>query len=238
LFKDKNMKIVSIVVASALVLTSANVFAASGREDSVERLQAAADVLHSIQEAPDHGIPNSVFDDAKCIIVVPHLIKGGFIFGAKHGRGVATCRTPDGWSAPAFISIGGGSWGLQIGVEEVDLVMLVMNDRGVQHLLSSKFELSGEGAVAAGPVGRQAVAGTDWKLNTEILSYSRTKGVFAGLTLEGAVVEQDNDSTWAIYDHEPSFRHVLSGGIEVPASADVFIKEVKHDAERAREENK
>ncbi len=232
------MKIVSIVVASALVLTSANVFAASGREDSVERLQAAADVLHSIQEAPDHGIPNSVFDDAKCIIVVPHLIKGGFIFGAKHGRGVATCRTPDGWSAPAFISIGGGSWGLQIGVEEVDLVMLVMNDRGVQHLLSSKFELSGEGAVAAGPVGRQAVAGTDWKLNTEILSYSRTKGVFAGLTLEGAVVEQDNDSTWAIYDHEPSFRHVLSGGIEVPASADVFIKEVKHDAERAREENK
>ena len=226
------------MVASALVLTSANVFAASGREDSVERLQAAADVLHSIQEAPDHGIPNSVFDDAKCIIVVPHLIKGGFIFGAKHGRGVATCRTPDGWSAPAFISIGGGSWGLQIGVEEVDLVMLVMNDRGVQHLLSSKFELSGEGAVAAGPVGRQAVAGTDWKLNTEILSYSRTKGVFAGLTLEGAVVEQDNDSTWAIYDHEPSFRHVLSGGIEVPASADVFIKEVKHDAERAREENK
>jgi len=232
------MKIVSIVVASALVLTSANVWAASGREDSVERLQAAADVLHSIQEAPDHGIPTSVFDETKCIIVVPHLIKGGFIFGAKHGRGVATCRTPEGWSAPAFISIGGGSWGLQIGVEEVDLVMLVMNDHGVQHLLSSKFELSGEGAVAAGPVGRQAVAGTDWKLNTEILSYSRTKGVFAGLTLEGAVVEQDNDSTWAIYDHEPSFRHVLSGGVAVPASADAFLHEVKHDAERAREENK
>ena len=232
------MKIVSIVVASALVLTSANVWAASGREDSVERLQAAADVLHSIQEAPDHGIPNSVFDDTKCIIVVPHLIKGGFVFGAKHGRGVATCRTRAGWSAPAFVSVGGGSWGLQIGVEEVDLVMLVMNDRGVQHLLSSKFELSGEGAVAAGPVGRQAVAGTDWKLNTEILSYSRTKGVFAGLTLEGAVVEQDNDSTFAIYDHEPSFRHVLSGGVAVPASADVFVREVKHDSARAREEDK
>jgi lipid-binding SYLF domain-containing protein len=232
------MKIVSIVVASALVLTSANVWAASGREDSVERLQAAADVLHSIQEAPDHGIPNSVFDDTKCIIVVPHLIKGGFVFGAKHGRGVATCRTPAGWSAPAFVSVGGGSWGLQIGVEEVDLVMLIMNDRGVQHLLSSKFELSGEGAVAAGPVGRQAVAGTDWKLNTEILSYSRTKGVFAGLTLEGAVVEQDNDSTFAIYDHEPSFRHVLSGGVAVPASANVFVREVKRDSARAREEDK
>jgi lipid-binding SYLF domain-containing protein len=232
------MKIVSIVVASALALTSANVWAASGREDSVERLQAAADVMHSIQEAPDHGIPNSVFDDTKCVIVVPHLIKGGFVFGAKHGRGVVTCRTPDGWSAPAFISIGGGSWGLQIGVEEVDLVMLVMNDRGVQHLLSSKFELSGEGAVAAGPVGRQAVAGTDWKLNAEILSYSRTKGVFAGLTLEGAVVEQDNDSTFAIYDHEPSFRHVLSGRVAVPASADGFLNEVRHDSARAREENK
>ncbi|WP_263351582.1 lipid-binding SYLF domain-containing protein [Acidicapsa acidisoli] len=232
------MKIVSIVVASALALTSANVWAASGREDSVERLQAAAEVMHSIQEAPDHGIPNSVFDDTKCVIVVPHLIKGGFVFGGKHGRGVVTCRTPDGWSAPAFISIGGGSWGLQIGVQEVDLVMLVMNDRGVQHLLSSKFELSGEGSVAAGPVGRQAVAGTDWKLNSEILSYSRTRGIFAGLTLEGAVVEQDNDSTFAIYDHEPSFRHVLSGRVAVPASADGFLKEVRHDSARAREENK
>jgi len=230
------MKIVSIVVASTLVLSSASLFAASGREDSVERLQAAAEVLHNIQEAPDHGIPNSVLDDTKCIIVVPHLIKGGFVFGAKHGRGVATCRIADGWSAPAFISIGGGSWGLQIGVQEVDLVMLIMNDRGVQHLLSSKFELSGEGAVAAGPVGRQAVAGTDWKLNTEILSYSRTKGVFAGLTLEGAVVEQDNDSTWAIYDHEPSFRNVLSGRVAVPESADSFLKEVNHDSTRAREE--
>jgi len=232
------MKIVSIVVASALVLTTANVWATSGREDSVERLQAAAEVLHSIQEAPDHGIPNSVMDDTKCIIVVPHLIKGGFVFGGKHGRGVATCRTADGWSAPAFVSVGGGSWGLQIGVEEVDLVMLVMNDRGLQHLLSSKFELSGEGAVAAGPVGRQAVAGTDWKLNTEMLSYSRTRGIFGGLTLEGAVVEQDNDSTWAIYDHQPSFRHVLSGRVAVPASADVFLKEVNFSSRRARDENK
>jgi lipid-binding SYLF domain-containing protein len=177
-------------------------------------------------------------DATKCIIVVPHLVKGGFVFGGKHGRGVATCRTADGWSAPAFVSVGGGSWGLQIGVEEVDLVMLVMNDRGLQHLLSSKFELSGEGAVAAGPVGRQAVAGTDWKLNTEMLSYSRTKGIFGGLTLEGAVVEQDNDSTWAIYDHEPSFRHVLSGAVPVPGPAVSFLKEVSFDSARAHDENK
>jgi lipid-binding SYLF domain-containing protein len=194
--------------------------------------------MHSIQAAPDHGIPNSVMDATKCIIVVPHLIKGGFVIGGKHGRGVATCRTGSGWSAPAFVSVGGGSWGLQIGVEEVDLVMLVMNDRGVQHLLSSKFELSGEGAVAAGPVGRQAVAGTDWKLNTEVLSYSRTKGAFAGLTLEGAVVQQDDDSTRAIYDHEPTFRHVLSGRVPVPAPAESFLKEVSFDATRAHYENK
>jgi len=230
------MKIVSLLVAGTLVLTTASLFASSGREDSIDRLHSASDVLRSIQNTPDHGIPDSVLNDAKCIIVVPNLVKGGFIFGAKHGRGVATCRTATGWSAPAFISIGGGSWGLQIGVEEVDLVLLVMNDRGVQHLLSSKFELSGEGAVAAGPVGRQAVAGTDWTLNTEILSYSRTKGIFAGLTLEGAVVEQDDDSTFAIYDHQPTFRHVLSGKVALPASADSFNKEVNVIAMQAHQE--
>jgi lipid-binding SYLF domain-containing protein len=232
------MKIASIAVAGALVLASVNVRAASGREDSIERLQAAADVLHQIQAAPDHGIPNSVLDSTKCIIVVPNLIKGGFVFGGKHGRGVATCRTATGWSAPGFVSVGGGSWGLQIGVEDVDLIMLVMNERGVQHLLNSKFELSGEGAVAAGPVGRQAVAGTDWKLNTEILSYSRTKGVFGGLTLEGAVVQQDNDSTHAIYGSDPGFRAILSGRVPPPEHAGVFLKEVATQAARAHAENK
>jgi lipid-binding SYLF domain-containing protein len=232
------MKIASIVAVGTLAIMASSAWANSGREDSVERLQSAAEVLHSIQEAPDHGIPNSVLNDTKCIIVVPHLVKGGFVFGGKHGRGVATCRTAAGWSAPAFVSVGGGSWGLQIGVEEVDLVMLVMNDRGVQHLLSSKFELSGEGAVAAGPVGRQAVAGTDWKLNTEILSYSRSKGVFGGLTLEGAVVQQDDDSTRAIYHHEPKFRAVLSGRVPTPAPAAVFVREVQAVSARARAENK
>src|SRR5438874_10873673 len=174
-------------------------WAFSAQEDATERLQKAGDVLKEILNTPDKGIPEEVLDSAKCIVVVPHLIKGGFIVGGKHGRGVATCRTADGWSAPAFVSVGGGSWGLQIGVEGVDLVMLVMNDQGFQHLLSSKFQLSGEGSVAAGPVGRHASAGTDWKMNTEMLTYSRSKGVFAGLTLEGAVVQQDDDSTRAIY---------------------------------------
>src|SRR5437762_8522851 len=147
------------------------------------------------------------------MLVVPHLIKGGFIVGGKHGRGVASCRTANGWSAPAFVSVGGGSWGLQIGAEGVDLVMLVMNEKGLQHLLSSKFQISGEGSAAAGPVGRHASAGTDWKLNTELLTYSRSKGAFAGLTLEGAVVQQDADSTISVYGRDVTFQSVLKGNV-------------------------
>src|SRR6266568_7934614 len=209
-------------------------WAGSAREDSVERLQKSADVLKEIMAAPDKGIPEEVLDNAKCIAVVPHLIKGGFIVGGKHGRGVATCRTKTGWSAPAFVSVGGGSWGLQIGAEGVDLVLLVMNDQGFQHLLSSKFQLSGEGSAAAGPVGRHASAGTDWKMNTEVLTYSRAKGVFAGLTLEGAVVQQDDDSTRAIYGKDMTFRNILSGKASTPKSADAFIKAVSDAGQQAR----
>jgi SH3 domain-containing YSC84-like protein 1 len=207
---------------SLLALTVSLAWGASAREDAVDRLQASGKVLTEIMATPDKGIPEEVLDDAKCIVVVPHLIKGGFIVGAKHGRGVASCRTAKGWSAPAFVSVGGGSWGLQIGVEGVDLVMLVMNEKGLQHLLSSKFQISGEGSAAAGPVGRHASAGTDWKLNTEMLTYSRSKGAFAGLTLEGAVVQQDDDSTEAIYGKEIGFRKVLMGEVPTPESAAPF----------------
>jgi SH3 domain-containing YSC84-like protein 1 len=209
-------------------------FAGSAREDSVDRLDRSVNVLHAIMATPDKGIPEEVLSNAKCIVVVPDLIKGGFVFGGKHGRGVATCRTANGWSAPAFVSVGGGSWGLQIGVEDVDLVMLVMNDQGLQHLLSSKFQLTGEGSVAAGPVGRHASAGTDWKMNTEMLTYSRSKGVFAGLTLEGAVVEQDNDSTHAIYGKHMMFRNILSGKATTPRSADGFLKAVSEAGQQAK----
>jgi len=208
-------------------------FAGSDREDTVDRLHNSVEVLQSIMSTPDKGIPEEVLSDAKCMVVVPHLIKGGFIIGGKHGRGIASCRTAEGWSAPAFVSVGGGSWGLQIGVEGVDLVMLVMNDRGLQHLLSSKFELTGEGSVAAGPVGRHASAGTDWKLNTEVLTYSRSKGAFAGLTLEGAVVEQDNDSTRAIYGKHMMFRSILSGKVSTPESAEAFVKAVSEAGHQA-----
>jgi SH3 domain-containing YSC84-like protein 1 len=219
-------KTISLLLMTLIGMVGTYAWAGTAREDTVERLQSSVDVLHSIMNTPDKGIPEEVLNDAKCILVVPNLIKGGFIFGGKHGRGVASCRTSDGWSAPAFVSIGGGSWGLQIGVEGVDLVMLVMNDQGFQHLLSSKFALSGEGSVAAGPVGRHASAGTDWKMNTEMLTYSRSKGVFAGLTLEGAVIEQDDDSTRAIYGKHMTFRNILSGKAKTPASADAFMKAV------------
>jgi SH3 domain-containing YSC84-like protein 1 len=228
----------------SVVVLLANMAWATAKEDSVERLQKSADVLKEIMGAPDKGIPEEVLNDAKCIVVVPHLIKAGFIVGGKHGRGVASCRTATAWSAPAFISVGGGSGGLQIGAEGVDLVMLVMNDKGLQHLLSSKFQLSGEGSAAAGPVGRHASAGTDWKMNAELLTYSRSKGAFAGLTLEGAVVEQDADSTTAIYGRDVPFRKVLTGGVTPPSAAAPFMaavamaghKAAAHEAHEAKEE--
>ncbi len=236
-------KVMSLLLMSLIGLVGTFAWAGSAREDTVDRMQKSVDVLHAVMSIPDKGIPEEVLSDAKCIVVVPDLVKGGFVFGGKHGRGVATCRTPEGWSAPAFVSVGGGSWGLQIGIEDVDLVMLVMNDRGLQHLLSSKFELTGEGSVAAGPVGRHTSAGTDILLNTEVLTYSRSKGIFAGLTLEGAVVEQDNDSTRAIYGKHMSFRNILSGKVSTPASGDAFLRAVSeaghqaHIAE-AREDNR
>jgi lipid-binding SYLF domain-containing protein len=177
--------------------------------------------------APDKGIPEEVLDHAKCIAVVPHMIKGGFIFGAENGRGVATCRTAKGWSAPSFFAITGGSWGLQIGVEGVDLVMIIQDQRGMQHLINSNFQLGGDASAAAGPVGRHASANTDWKLNTEVLTYSRAKGAFAGLTLTGAAIRHDDDSTEAIYGHNISTSRILRGKVAIPASAHSFLDAVR-----------
>lgn len=224
------MKIMPLFLAGAFALSTGNLWAASGRQDSIDRLRMSTDTLQAMIDAPDKGIPEDVLNGAKCIVVIPHLVKGGFIVGGEHGRGIATCRTSEGWSAPAFVSIGGGSWGLQIGVEGVDLVMLVMNDDGLQHLLSSKFQIGGDASASAGPVGRHASAGTDWKMNTEILTYSRSKGVFAGITLDGAVVEQDKDSTRAIYGRERSFHTILSGTVPAPRATLDFMKAISRTA--------
>jgi lipid-binding SYLF domain-containing protein len=211
---------------------------AGAKEDSTERLQRSSEVLNQMVAAPDKGIPEEVLAKAKCIAIVPHLVKGGLGFGGKHGRGVATCRTGEGWSAPAFISVGGGSWGLQIGVESVDLIMLVMNDKGMEQLLSSKFQISGEGSAAAGPVGRHASAGTDWKLDTQMLTYSRSKGAFAGLTLEGAVIQQDNDSTTAVYGKDVAFKSILLGKVPAPDVARPFVQSVHAVVHESKEAQK
>lgn len=202
-------------------------WAGSSREDATERLENATQVMHEIMRAPDNGIPEEVLEHAKCVAVVPHMVKGGFVFGAKGGKGVATCRTADGWSAPAFITISGGSWGLQIGVEAIDLVMIIQNQKGVQKLLSSNFHIGADASAAAGPVGRHAEAGTDWKMDTEILTYSRAKGVFAGLTLEGASIRQDNDSRHAIYGRGTTTRALLLGRVSAPAVTQPFLAEIR-----------
>src|SRR6202140_1053898 len=201
-------------------------WAGSAREDATDRLDNATQVLHDIMGMPDKGIPEEVLEHAKCLAVVPHMVKGGFIFGAKGGKGVATCRTAHGWSAPAFITISGGSWGLQIGVEAVDVVMIFQNDKAMQRLLESNFQVGGDASAAAGPVGRHATAGTDWKMDTEILTYSRAKGAFAGLTLTGASLRQDDDSRRAIYGDKVTTRALLMGKVPVPAAAKPFLAEV------------
>jgi lipid-binding SYLF domain-containing protein len=221
----KCMKKIMTVVA-LLSLTSIG-WAATNREATVDRMDHAGRVLHEIMAAPDKGIPQEVLEHAKCVAVVPHLLKGGFVIGAENGRGVATCRTADGWSAPAFFSITGGSWGLQIGVEGVDLVLIIQNDKGMQQLIGSGFELGADASAAAGPVGRHASADTNWKLETEVLTYSRAKGLFAGVTLNGASIRRDDDSTEAIYGRDVPTKRILQGEEAVPASAQSFLEAVR-----------
>ena len=222
-------------IALLTMFSATFAFAGPGQQDTAARLKEAGMVMHEIMAAPDKGIPEEVLSGAKCIAVIPDMAKGAFLVGGEHGRGVVTCRTGHGWSAPAFISIGGGNFGFQAGAQSVDLVMLFMNDKGVQGLLSSKFELTGEASATAGPVGRHASAGTDWKMDTEALSYSRTKGLFAGVAVDGAVIQQDNDSTVAFYGKNVSFRETLSGDVHAPASSDSFLSEVRAAVNQANQ---
>ena len=200
---------------------------------AADRVQAAADVLNEIQAAPDAGIPQEVLGSAECVAVVPSMLKGGFIVGAKYGRGLASCRTPKGWSAPAFFVVTGGSFGFQIGGQAVDLVMLIMNKDGMKHLLSSEFALGADASVAAGPVGRHAEGNTDWKMRAEVLTYSRARGLFAGVTLNGAQIKQDKDSTREFYGRMVPFRTSLVGEIDPPAGANAFLTTLAKWAQEA-----
>ena len=221
-----------ITIVALLSMTTIG-WAGSNRASTDDRMDHAARVLHEIMAAPDNGIPEEVLEHARCVAVVPHMLKGGFVFGAENGRGVATCRTASGWSAPSFFTITGGSWGLQIGIEGVDLVMIIQNEDGMQRLIGSKFQIGADASAAAGPVGRHASANTDWKLETEILTYSRARGAFAGLTLTGADIRRDDDSTEAVYGRDIPTKRILSGEVAVPASAQVFLDAVMNAKAKA-----
>ena len=195
--------------------------------DTVKRLDEAAKVLDEIMTVPDKGIPEGILASAKCVAVVPSLIKGGFIVGGRYGKGVATCRNRSAWSGPAPFTITGGSWGLQFGGEEVDLIMVVTNEKGLHDFLTNRFKLGTGASVAAGPVGRSTEASTDAKLDSEILSYSRSRGVFAGLDLNGAVIKQDSDGMKDLYGRVIPFRAVLLGKIPAPQTTSRFLAVVK-----------
>ncbi|HEY6250276.1 MAG TPA: lipid-binding SYLF domain-containing protein [Candidatus Angelobacter sp.] len=221
------MKRTAVFLLSILVLACATqVFA----ESAASRAESAATVLNEIMSAPDKGIPEEVIGSAKCIAVVPSLLKGGFIFGGAHGKGMASCRTADGWSAPAPFTVTGGSFGLQIGVQGVDLVMLIMNEKGMTALLSSKFKLGADASAAGGPVGRHAEASTDWKMRAEVLTYSRARGLFAGVTINGAAIRQDEDSTRELYGRLVPFKTILTGAVSTPAGGEPFVAAVRKTA--------
>jgi lipid-binding SYLF domain-containing protein len=220
----KRLVLLWVVVGVAAIVCAADEKETGKESKAQDRVQAAADVLNEIQAAPDQGIPEEVLGSAECVAVVPSMLKAGLVVGAHYGRGLASCRTPKGWSAPAFFTVKGGSFGLQIGGQAVDLVMLIMNDDGMHKLLSSQFKLGADASVAAGPVGRHAAADTDWKMRAQVLSYSRARGLFAGLELNGAVIKQDKDSTREFYGHMVTSKAALQGEIEPPAGAYPFLQ--------------
>ncbi len=220
-----------IVIATALVFA---MFVAAGaserRDDDIDRIQTASIVLKQIMSAPDSAIPDSIMSGAKCIAIIPSSLKGGFIFGANYGKGVATCRTDKGWSAPTFFKLTGGSFGFQAGGQASDLVLIVRTDNGMQYLLHSKFKLGADASAAAGPVGRDAQAMTDLTLRAQVLTYSRARGLFAGVSLGGGVIKQDDADTQAFYGKDWTYRSLLNGQVAAPSEADVLLNMVERYA--------
>jgi len=205
------------------------------QSDISKRIDASAKVLNEIMATPDKAIPDKVMQGAKCIVVIPSMVKIAVGFGGNHGKGVATCRTGSGWSAPAPITITGGSWGLQLGGQAIDVVMVVMNESGMQHLLSSKFKLGANASAAAGPVGREAGADTDIKMRSEVLTYSRARGLFAGVDLSGAALTQDKDETRLLYGKFIPFTDILNGKVEATAASTPFLSAVRKYSAQSKE---
>jgi SH3 domain-containing YSC84-like protein 1 len=208
------------------------------QSDIAKRIDTSAKVLDEIMATPDKAIPDKVIRNAKCIAVIPSMVKIAIGFGGNHGKGVATCRTESGWSAPAPITITGGSWGLQLGGQAVDLVMIVTNDQGMEHLLSSKFKLGADASAAAGPVGRDAAADTDIKMKAEVLTYSRARGLFAGIDLSGAAITQDKDETRLLYGNFVPFAEILNGKVQPPSVSEPFLTAVRRYSGERRESSR
>ncbi len=202
-----------------LALAPAIMLAADAREHSVKLLNESADVFSEIMSTPDKGIPHEILERAQCIGIIPNLKRAGFIVGAKYGKGIVTCRTGNGWSAPEIVRVEGGSVGFQIGAGETDLVFVVQNRTGENHLLEDKFTVGGDAAAMGGPVGRDASAQTDAMMHAEILSWSRARGLFAGISLEGATLRPDKDDNAALYGHPVSAHEILKGNLQKPAAA-------------------
>ena len=209
-----NKTLVALLAIAGSISTAA---LAADREVTVnDRLDASAETLQDMMQAADKGIPQELLDKSRCVVIVPGMKKAGFIFGAKYGRGFATCRRQggSGWSAPAAMRVEGGSFGFQIGASETDVVVLVMNNGGMKHILSDKFTVGGEATAAAGPLGRDASAQTDAEMNAEMLSYSRSRGLFAGISLEGATLRTDEEANRQLYGHSATNREILGGNFE------------------------
>jgi len=227
-----------LVLSICATLMGVSWAADKDQSDIAKRIDESAKVLNEIMATPDKAIPDKVMRDAKCIAVIPSMVKIAIGFGGNHGKGVATCRTENGWSAPAPITITGGSWGLQLGGQAVDLVMVVTSNDGMQHLLSSKFKLGADASAAAGPVGRDAAADTDIKMKAEVLTYSRARGLFAGIDLSGAAVTQDKDETRLLYDKFIPFSEILSGKVQPPSVAEPFLVAVQKYSGQSRESSR
>lgn len=217
----------SVIAATALLVMTSLAAASERRDADLDRIQTASSILNQIMSAPDRAIPDSIMSGAKCIAIMPSMLKASFVFGANYGKGVATCRTEHGWSAPAFFKLTGGSFGFQAGGQASDLVLIIRTDDGMQHLLQSKFKLGADASAAAGPVGRDAQAMTDLSLRAQVLTYSRSRGLFLGISLSGGVIRQDAADTAAFYGKDLTYYAVLNGQVPPPKDADVLLNTVE-----------
>jgi lipid-binding SYLF domain-containing protein len=220
-----------LIASICLVLSSDAAFAALSK-DEVTRLEEAATIIGELRDAPDNGIPQDLWKKAECVVVIPSMKKAAFVVGGEYGSGVMSCRTAADWSAPVFMQLAKGSWGLQIGAAQTDLVLLVMNRKGVDKLLEDKVSLGVDASVAGGPVGRTATAATDAQMKAEMLSYSRTQGVFAGIDLSGGMLKPDKNALVRAYGPTATARQVITGtsGTKAPAAARAFLKALSRDA--------